>query len=95
MNYDFVRTANEIGELVAAKNKAYGDAFNKSSDFLKILYPNGIQPEQYSDLLAITRVFDKLMRVASSKDSFGENPWNDITGYGILKSTERNENNER
>lgn len=76
----------KIGALVDQKNKAYGDAFNKSNEFLKILYPNGVRPEQYGDMLAIVRVFDKLMRIATDKDALGESPWNDIAGYGVLKS---------
>ena len=51
---------------------------------LETLYPNGIQPEQYLDLLAIVRVIDKLFRVANKKDAFGESPWRDICGYAIL-----------
>ena len=35
-------------------------------------------------MLAITRVVDKLFRIANKKDAFGENPWQDIAGYGIL-----------
>lgn len=75
-----------IGKLVDEKNKAYGDSFNKSSDFLKLLYPNGVSPEQYADMLGIIRVFDKLMRIANSKNAFGEDPWKDIVGYGLLRS---------
>ena len=82
--YEHIGT--EIGRLVDEKNRAYGDAFNKAGDFLKIIYPNGVKPEQYDDMLAIVRVFDKLMRVAHQKEAFGENPWRDIAGYGILKS---------
>lgn len=83
-NYEAI--GQKIGKLVAEKNKAYGDAFNKSAEFLKILYPNGVKPEQYDDMLGLVRVFDKQMRIAHQKDAFGENPWNDIAGYGILKS---------
>lgn len=75
-----------IGKLVDEKNKAYGDAFHKSGEFLKILYPDGVRPDQYTDMLAIVRVFDKIMRIANRKDAFGENPWNDLAGYGILKA---------
>lgn len=75
-----------IGRLVDEKNRAYGDSFNKSAEFLKILYPNGVQPNQYGDMLAIVRIFDKLMRIATDKDALGENPFGDIAGYGILKS---------
>lgn len=74
-----------IGKLVDTKNAAYGDSFNKSSEFLKILYPNGVAPEQYGDMLGIIRVFDKLMRIATDKDALGENPWRDIGGYSILR----------
>lgn len=76
----------EIGSLVDVKNKAYGDSFNKSGEFLKLLYPNGISPYQYRDMLGIIRVFDKQMRIATHKDALGENPWKDIAGYGILSS---------
>lgn len=75
-----------IGHLVDEKNQAYGDAFNKSADFLKILYPDGVKPEQYGDMLALVRSFDKMMRIAHDKNAFGENPWHDLAGYAILKS---------
>ena len=48
------------------------------------MYPKGIQPEQYKDMLAITRIADKLFRIATKKDAFGESPFKDIAGYGIL-----------
>jgi hypothetical protein len=82
----YVYVAQNIGRLIDEKNTAYGNAFHKSGEFLKILYPNGVKPEQYRDMLAIVRVFDKLMRIANKKDAFGENPWEDIAGYGILMS---------
>ena len=44
---DFVAIGKTIGELVEQKNRAYGDSFRKCGEFLKLLYPNGIQPEQY------------------------------------------------
>jgi len=73
-----------IGHLVEEKNEAYGSSFERSQEILKILYPEGVQPSQYKDMLAITRVVDKLFRIANKKDAFGENPWQDIAGYGIL-----------
>lgn len=82
------RTGQEIGRLVDEKDRAYGKSFDKSGEFLKILYPNGVQPDQYVDMLGIVRVFDKMMRIANRKDAFGENPWKDIVGYGILRSKE-------
>ena len=73
-----------IGELVDKKNSAYGDSFNKCGEFLKLLYPDGIDPEQYKDLLALVRIFDKQMRIANKKEAFNENPFNDIVGYALL-----------
>jgi hypothetical protein len=35
-------------------------------------------------MLAITRIVDKLFRIATKKDALGENPFKDIAGYGIL-----------
>ena len=80
----FEKIGTEIGKLVEEKNLAYGSAFLKSEKILKILYPDGIKPEQYKDMLAITRIIDKLFRIATQKEAFGENPFKDIAGYGIL-----------
>ena len=74
----------EIGKLVQEKNVAYGDSFGQASKILEVLYPNGVQPSQYLDVLAIIRVIDKLFRLANKKDAFGESPWRDICGYAIL-----------
>lgn len=82
--YIYVKIGNEIGSLVKEKQEAYGDSFSKSCEILKILYPNGITPDKYRDLLTITRVIDKLFRIATKKDALGENAWQDIAGYAIL-----------
>ena len=81
----------ELGELLEEKNKAYGSAFSKSSKILEILYPDGIQPDQYTDLLLTTRILDKLFRIATDKSAFNEEPWKDIVGYGILGTFKENE----
>ena len=82
----------QIGKLVAEKQAAYGDSFGKSGDVLRILYPNGIKPDQYDDALAVVRIVDKLFRIANSKDAFGESPYRDIAGYGILGAAKPNKN---
>lgn len=84
MSSKFEEAAAKIGALVAEKNAAYGDAFAKAGEFLKLLYPSGIRPGQYADMLGVVRVFDKQMRIATDKDALGESPWSDIAGYGIL-----------
>lgn len=80
----YTELANEIGNLVDEKNKAYGNSFNEVGEFLKILYPNGIPVESYTDALCIVRIFDKLKRIATNKDAFGESPYRDIAGYALL-----------
>ncbi len=74
----------QLGQLVARKNKAYGNSYAQTADFLKIIYPKGITLSQYNDMLTIVRIFDKLARIATDKDAFGESPYRDIAGYGIL-----------
>jgi len=82
--------ARRIGQLVDEKNEAYGDAFKKSGEVLRIFYPDGIKPDQYDDMLAIVRVIDKLFRIASGHNgAFKEDAWTDIAGYGILKAADR------
>lgn len=80
----FSLIAEEIGALVTEKNKAYGDSCRSSAEILKQLYPKGVLPHQYRDMLLVVRILDKLGRIANKKDAFGESPFRDIAGYGIL-----------
>jgi hypothetical protein len=82
MSYE--ETGRKIGAIVDQKNEAYGDSFAKCPQYLKILYPDGIKPDQYQDALALIRDFDKSMRIATNRDAMGENPWSDKAGYAIL-----------
>lgn len=84
MKTAYEEIGEKLGQLVAQKNAAYGSAFDKSGEILRVLYPNGIRPDQYTDALGTIRVIDKLFRIATAKDAFGESPWQDIAGYGIL-----------
>jgi len=80
----------QIGAMTDRKNKAYGGSFDDAGAILQVLYPNGVQPEQYTDLLALVRLIDKLFRIASGKDGFeGESVYKDIAGYGLLGAMRR------
>lgn len=77
----------ELGALCDAKHAAYGMSVGKkSAAFLSLLYPDGIKPENYADVGVLVRMFDKMMRIATSKNAFGENPYKDLAGYAILMS---------
>lgn len=82
--------AERTASLVKEKNAAYGSSFEDSVTIMRLLYPKGISVEQLEDSLAIVRVLDKLKRIATKKDAFNENPWQDILGYALL-SLERSE----
>lgn len=83
INYEEI--GQRIGKLVAEKQKAYGNSYGNSGKILEILFPNGVKPEQYTELLAICRVVDKLFRLANDPHYGGESPWGDIVGYGLLR----------
>jgi len=74
----------EVGELVAEKQRQYGNAFGESYHILKVLYPNGIAVNQYEDVLCIIRIIDKLFRIATNSTNLEESPYRDIAGYGLL-----------
>lgn len=78
------RAGLEIGDLLAEKNKAYGDAALTSAQVLKLLYPEGVPVESYTDVLLITRVWDKIKRIATDAKAFDESPWQDVAGYALL-----------
>jgi len=73
-----------IGDLVEAKNAAYGSSFAVAGDFLRLLFPAGVPADRFDDALLLVRIFDKQMRIAIDQDAFGESPYQDIAGYGIL-----------
>ena len=81
---DFSKIGEETGRLVAEKQTAYGDSFGRSGECPRQMYPDGIKPEQYDDLLTIARMLDKLFRIASNPDAFEENPYRDLCGYALL-----------
>lgn len=83
----FKEVANEVADLVTEKNKAYGSSFLKSENFIRDLWPNGIPVESYGDMLAMIRIVDKFFRIATNKDAFGEDPWRDVNGYSLLRTT--------
>lgn len=76
--------ARSVADLVVSKQAAYGDSFGKSGNVMRELYPNGIRPDQLDDALTVVRVVDKLFRIATDRDAFGEDPWRDVLGYSLL-----------
>ncbi len=80
----FAQIGTETGQLVERKNAAYGSSFAKTGDYLRLLYPDGLRPDQFDDALLLARDFDKSMRIATSRNAFGESPWEDKAGYAIL-----------
>jgi len=93
IKYDFPEIGHLVGELVSDKQKAYGDSFGRSGECLRQMFPDGIAPSQYDDLLTIARILDKLFRVANDPKAFSENPYQDIVGYGLLGMKRHNSSN--
>ena len=79
----YLKKAMELGKLVETKQEQYGDSWGKAGKILAILYPDGVKPEQYHTFLGITRVIDKLCRLANGNQG-EENAWEDLAGYGLL-----------
>ena len=80
----FQQIGTDTGALVQEKNRAYGSSFQTVGKAMHLLYPRGISPAQMDDALLLTRIWDKMMRIATDRDALGESPYGDIAGYGIL-----------
>lgn len=76
--------AQEIADVLVQKQKAYGSSFFSAGAALRLLFPNGIPPEQYEFVCFFTRSWDKMARRAVNNDPFGENPMKDLNGYCLL-----------
>lgn len=80
-----------LAKMLREKQHAYGDSFGNAHKVLEILYPSGIPVEQYQDVLTVTRIIDKLFRVANQKNYGGENPYVDIAGYATMAACDDEE----
>jgi len=80
----FSQLGDAVGDLVHDKQRAYGDSFGRSGECLRQMFPEGINTDQYDDLLTIARILDKLFRLANDPSAFDENPYRDIVGYALL-----------
>ena len=89
----FEKIAIDLSTILSMKNEAYGNAFDKTTQILTLLYPTGIKVEQFKDVHVLIRMLDKLSRIARDNDPMGESPYMDIAGYSIL-ALARDENNE-
>lgn len=95
MDSPYIEIAEEIGRLVAEKQAFYGESVYRAPEILALMYPDGVKPQDYRDLMMITRVIDKLFRIATSKGAYGEDPWRDIAGYAILSVTRNQQDTGR
>ena len=84
----YQEVAIRIAALVEQKQLQYGNSFSNSHKILEILYPEGVQKEDYQNLLTVVRIIDKLFRVANG-DQGNESAWQDITGYGLLAASHK------
>lgn len=74
----------EITKLTDMSNAAYGDSTEKSAEILQILWPDGVPPGRMHDFRCTVSILDKLSRIATDKDAFGEHAARDIAGYALL-----------
>lgn len=81
---DYRKISREIGTLLNKKQQAYGNSFNEIPQVLRLMYPRGLRPDEFDNILCIARILDKLWRIARNNDPFGESPWKDIAGYALL-----------
>ena len=83
--------AHEIGNLTADKNAAYGNSVSTVDACLRVFFPSGIPTRKFRHAMLLTRILDKMMRIATAEEAFGENPYRDIAGYAIMGALINNE----
>lgn len=81
---NYKKLGMNIGDTVDEKQRAYGDSSGSTAKLLELLYPSGIPPRAYKDVHLMVRIFDKMKRIATDPGAYGEDPYMDIAGYGLL-----------
>jgi len=85
---DFLGLGEEIGRMLADKNRKYGDSYARMAHVLPMFYPDGVPGDHLLDAIFILRIIDKLMRIASAQGDDEEDPVKDVAGYAILRMRE-------
>jgi arsenate reductase-like glutaredoxin family protein len=85
---DFLGLGEEIGRMLANKNRKYGDSYARMAHVLPMFYPDGVPGDHLLDAVFILRIIDKLMRIASAQGDDEEDPVKDIAGYAVLRMRE-------
>lgn len=80
----FEDIGRELGAIVDDKQRKYGDSVGSTRDLIRLLYPSGVPESAYGDVHLLVRIFDKMKRIATDPDAYGEDPYLDIAGYGLL-----------
>lgn len=90
---EFEEIALGLASLLKEKESKYGDTYQLLPSILPIFYKNFydqktncylLSYDDFSRLLAVTRVFDKLCRIVHG-DKGEESAWRDIAGYAMLE----------
>ena len=85
---DFLSIGEELGQMLASKNRKYGDSYARMAHVLPMFYPDGVPGDHLLDAVFILRIIDKLMRIASAQGDDEEDPVKDIAGYAMLRMRE-------
>jgi DNA repair protein RadC len=90
----YEQKAQDLGKLVDLKQKSYGNSITKTNELLEVFlsgYDNGdntytIPKSLLHHIGLMVRVIDKQNRIFSNPDGdlMSENPYLDISGYGLL-----------
>jgi hypothetical protein len=81
----FKEKALEVAEMLERKSEEYDAPYDSDNEFLKIMYPDGVPPNQYSNMVLCLRLYDTLKKLTKTGDTkYIEY----IAGYGILAMCE-------
>ena len=90
----FHKISYTLANLLAMKERNYGQSFNLTGDILRIMAPDGIKPDQYDEVLTVVRTIEKLFRVMKGAPD-EESPYLDIAGYAMLALAREHDKNDK
>ena len=91
----YIDLGQQVGVLLDEKRTCYGDTFDVVPQIMALLYPNGLTPAQYPDVLTVVRMVDKLCRIATGNPEDQEDSWKDLAGYSVLMMARREKHGTR
>jgi len=75
----------EAGRDIADKASDFADSFTTAPQALRLLYPDGVKPDQLEDTATLIRIWDSMSKIAHCDDQKRDETYKEIFSFAVLR----------